>query len=71
MTAAVKAPSAASVLLALLMRDVIVVRRELAFFLMRTAMQPLMFTVVFGYLLPRMGFMHRAYTAAPRPACSR
>ena len=67
MTAAVKAPSAASVLLALLMRDVIVVRRELAFFLMRTAMQPLMFTVVFGYLLPRMGFVHREYTAALLP----
>lgn len=67
MTTAVKAPSAAGVLLALLMRDVIVVRRELAFFLMRTAMQPLMFTVVFGYLLPRMGFMHRDYTAALLP----
>ena len=62
-----KAPSAGSVLIALLMRDVIVVRRELAFFLMRTAMQPLMFTVVFGYLLPRMGFMHREYTAALLP----
>lgn len=67
MTAAVKAPRAGGVLLALLMRDVIVVRRELAFFLMRTAMQPLMFTVVFGYLLPRMGFMHREYTAALLP----
>ncbi len=64
---AVKPPSAGGVLLALLMRDVIVVRRELAFFLMRTAMQPLMFTVVFGYLLPRMGFMHREYTAALLP----
>ncbi len=55
-------------LLALLMRDMIVVRRELAYFLMRTTMQPLMFIVVFGYLLPRMGFMHReAYTAALLP----
>jgi ABC-2 type transport system permease protein len=30
-------------------------------------MQPLMFTVVFGYLLPRMGFMQRGYTAALLP----
>ena len=49
------------------MRDVIVVRRELVFFLMRTAMQPLMFTVVFGYLLPRMGFMQPR--ATPRRCC--
>jgi ABC-2 type transport system permease protein len=49
------------------MRDVVVVRRELAFFLMRTAMQPLMFTIVFGFLLPRMGFVQRGYTAALLP----
>ena len=59
--------SARGVLWALLMRDVIVVRRELAFFLMRTAMQPLMFTVVFGFLLPRMGFVRAGYTAALLP----
>ena len=64
---AAKPVGALSVLRALLMRDVIVVRRELAFFLMRTAMQPLMFTVVFGYLLPRMRFMNRGYTAALLP----
>jgi len=52
---------------ALLMRDVTVVRRELVFFLLRTAMQPLMFTVVFGYLLPKMGFMQRGYTSALLP----
>jgi ABC-2 type transport system permease protein len=52
---------------ALLMRDVTVVRRELVFFLLRTAMQPLMFTIVFGFLLPRMGFMQRGYTAALLP----
>ena len=38
---------------ALLMRDAVVVRRELVFFLLRTAMQPLLFTVVFGFLLDR------------------
>ncbi len=52
---------------ALLMRDLTVVRRELVFFLLRTAMQPLMFTIVFGYLLPRMGFVQRGYTAALLP----
>lgn len=52
---------------AFLMRDVTVVRRELLFFLLRVAMQPLMFTVVFGFLLPRMGFMQRGYTAALLP----
>jgi len=52
---------------AFLRRDATVVRRELAFFLMRTAMQPLMVTVVFGFLLPRMGFVNRAYTSALLP----
>ena len=61
------APHARSVLWAFLRRDVTVVRRELAFFLMRTAMQPLMVTVVFGFLLPRMGFVNRAYTSALLP----
>ena len=46
---------------ALLARDVVVVRRELVYFLMRTAMQPIMFTVVFGYLLPKMGFVRAGY----------
>ena len=56
-----------SVLWALVMRDVIVIRRELVFFLVRTAMQPLMFTVVFGFLLPRMGFVRASYTSALLP----
>jgi ABC-2 type transport system permease protein len=60
-------PGAGRVFLALLARDVVVVRRELVFFLLRTAMQPLMFTVVFGYLLPKMGFVNRGYTAALLP----
>lgn len=59
--------SSGRVLGALLLRDIVVIRRELAFFLLRTAMQPLMFTVVFGFLLPRMGFVHRSYTAALLP----
>jgi len=62
-----RAPRARSVVWAFLRRDATVVRRELAFFLMRTAMQPLMVTVVFGFLLPRMGFVNRAYTSALLP----
>src|ERR1044072_5698560 len=44
-----------------------VARRELPFFLLRTTLQPLMFVIVFGYLLPRMGFMGRGYTTALLP----
>jgi ABC-2 type transport system permease protein len=52
---------------ALLARDVVVVRREIAYFLMRTAMQPIMFAIVFGYLLPKMGFVRAGYTSALLP----
>ena len=34
-------------------------------------MQPLMFVIVFGYLLPKMGFMGRGYTTALLPGCWR
>jgi ABC-2 type transport system permease protein len=57
----------ATVFLALLRRDVRVARRELPYFLLRTIMQPLLFIVVFGYLLPRMGFMRASYTALLLP----
>lgn len=56
-----------SIFLALLRRDMRVARRELPFFLLRTTLQPLMFVIVFGYLLPRMGFMGRGYTTALLP----
>ncbi len=65
--AAVPLPRARGVVWAFLLRDMTVVRRELAFFLMRTAMQPLMVTIVFGYLLPRMRFMNSSYTTALLP----
>jgi ABC-2 type transport system permease protein len=58
---------ASSVFFALLRRDMRVARRELPFFLLRTTMQPLMFVIVFGYLLPRMGFMGEGYTTALLP----
>ena len=58
---------ASSIFAALLRRDVRVARRELPFFLLRTTMQPLMFVIVFGYLMPKMGFMGRSYTTALLP----
>lgn len=57
----------ATVFRALLRRDLRVARRELPFFLLRTVMQPMLFVVVFGYLLPRMGFVRGGYTAALLP----
>jgi len=60
-------PSPAAVFLALLRRDLHVARRELPLVLVRTALQPLMFVVVFGYLLPKMGFVSREYGAALVP----
>jgi len=59
--------SPSSIFMALLRRDMRVARRELPFFLLRTTMQPLMFVIVFGYLLPKMGFMGRGYTTALLP----
>jgi ABC-2 type transport system permease protein len=44
-----------------------VVSRELPFFLLRSTLQPIMFTFVFGYLLPRMGFVQAGYTGALLP----
>ena len=49
--------SRSRVFLALLHRDLRVARKELPFFLIRTTLQPLLFIIVFGYLLPKMGFM--------------
>jgi ABC-2 type transport system permease protein len=59
--------SEAQVFGALLSRDLQVARRELGSFLVRTTLQPLLFVTVFGYLLPRMGFIQRGYTAALLP----
>ena len=59
--------SAARVFGALLRRDVRVAAREMPAFLVRTSLQPIMLVVVFGYLLPRMGFMGRGYTSTLLP----
>src|SRR2546426_10427849 len=49
-------------MLALLHRDVRVARRELHYFLLRVAIQPLLFTFIFGYVMPRLGIVQRGYT---------
>ena len=51
------AVSPARVFFAILLRDVTVARRELPFFLIRTTLQPILFVIVFGFLLPRMGLV--------------
>ena len=62
------APVAPSrVFVAILLRDVTVARRELAYFLVRTTLQPLLFVIVFGFLLPRMGLVPHGYTATLLP----
>ncbi|MFI5311318.1 MAG: ABC transporter permease [Gemmatimonadales bacterium] len=55
------------VFFAMLRRDLHVARRELPYFLLRTALQPLMLMVVFGYLLPKMGTLPKSYTATLLP----
>ena len=62
-----KRPSAGRVFMALLRRDAYVASRELPFFLLRTTMQPLLFVLVFGYVLPKMGFVAEGYGAAMLP----
>lgn len=52
---------------ALLRRDLRVARRELPYFLVRTTLQPILFVVVFGYLLPKMHFVQRGYSTALLP----
>lgn len=59
--------SVAAVFLALLRRDMIVARKEIVFFLIRTTMQPLLFLIVFGFLLPKMNFVGKAYQTALLP----
>jgi len=62
-----RAVSSAAVFGALFRRDLRVARRELPYFLVRTLMQPVLFIIVFGYLLPKMGFVRGGYTTALLP----
>jgi len=59
--------STARVFLALLRRDAHVARREIVFFLIRTTLQPLMFVIIFGFLMPKMGIVGRNYTSLMLP----
>ena len=59
--------STGAVLGALLRRDLRVARREAPYFLVRTLMQPVLFIIVFGFLLPKMGFVRGGYTSALLP----
>jgi len=52
---------------ALLRRDLRVAQRELPYFLVRTTLQPILFVVVFGYLLPKMRFVQQGYGTALLP----
>ena len=56
-----------TVFVALLHRDIRVASKELPFFLLRTIMQPVLFLIVFGFLLPRMGFVRGGYQTALLP----
>src|SRR3989454_2867953 len=47
---------------ALLHRDLRVARRELQYFLLRVGLQPLLFTFIFGFVMPRLGIVQRGYT---------
>ncbi len=59
--------STAGVFFAMLRRDMRVARREAPFFLLRTAMQPLLLMIIFGYLLPKIGMLRGSYTATLLP----
>src|SRR2546428_1564465 len=59
--------SPARVFAAILLRDVTVARRELPYFLVRTTLQPILFVIVFGFLLPKMGLIQRGYTTMMLP----
>src|SRR5437660_1190719 len=48
--------------IALLQRDLRVVWRELLSFLLRVVLNPLLFTFIFGFVMPRMGIIAHGYT---------
>lgn len=52
---------------AFLLRDIRVAMRELPYFLIRTALQPLLFVTIFGFVLPKMNIVARDYTALMLP----
>ena len=65
--AAPPAVRTSTVFIALLRRDVRVAVKELPFFLLRTVMQPVLFLIVFGFLMPKMGVLRGGYTTTLLP----
>jgi len=57
------------VFVAILLRDLTVARRELPYFLVRTALQPILFVIVFGFLLPKMGMIPAGYSTTMTDRC--
>jgi ABC-2 type transport system permease protein len=55
------------VFIALLRRDIRVAMKELPFFLLRTVMQPVLFLIVFGFLMPKMGMVRGGYQTTLLP----
>jgi ABC-2 type transport system permease protein len=60
-------PNGFAVFWALFLRDVRVTQREIVSYLLRTTIQPLLFVVVFGHLLSKMGFMADSYKTTLLP----
>src|SRR5436309_4554688 len=54
-------------MVALLHRELRVARREFWFFILRVGLQPLLFTFIFGYVMPRQGIVARGYTSLLLP----
>ena len=54
-------------MLALLHGDMRVARRELKFFFLRVGMQPILFTFIFGFVMPRLGIVQSGYANALLP----
>ena len=52
---------------AILLRDVTVARRELPYFLVRTTLQPLLFVLIFGFVMPKMGIIPHGFTSMILP----
>lgn len=67
MTSASNRSAAWPAFVALMRRDLTVNRRELPSFLVRTLMQPTLFMIVFGAVLPKMGVMGDGYQATLLP----
>jgi ABC-2 type transport system permease protein len=54
-------------MVALLHRDMRVARRELKFFFLRVGIQPILFTFIFGFVMPRLGIVQTGYANALLP----